>query len=34
MRERVRLFGGSFDAGRDDGSFHVRARLPLGEPGR
>lgn len=33
MRERVRLFGGTFDAGRDDGSFHVRARLPLEERG-
>jgi signal transduction histidine kinase len=33
MRERVRLFGGSFDAERTDGEFHVRARLPLEVPG-
>jgi len=33
MRERVRLFGGSFDVGRTDGSFHVHARLPVEEPG-
>jgi signal transduction histidine kinase len=33
MRERVRLFGGRFDAGPEDGSFHVRVRLPLEEPG-
>ncbi|MGD9572158.1 MAG: sensor histidine kinase [Thermoleophilia bacterium] len=33
MRERVRLYGGSLDAGpRDDGGFGVRARLPLPEP--
>lgn len=30
MRERVALFGGQFEAGRDDGrGFSVRARLPL-----
>ncbi len=33
MRERVRLYGGSLDAGpRDDGGFGVRARLPLAGP--
>ena len=32
MRERASLFGGSFEAGvRDDGSFHVRAVLPISE---
>ncbi len=32
MRERVRLYGGSLDAGpREDGGFGVRARLPVGE---
>ncbi len=33
MRERARLFGGSFDAGPENGSFHVRVRLPLEEVG-
>jgi signal transduction histidine kinase len=28
MRERASLLGGSFDAGREDGSFRVRAELP------
>jgi signal transduction histidine kinase len=32
MRERVRLFGGDFDAAREDGAFHVRVRLPVEEP--
>jgi signal transduction histidine kinase len=33
MRERVRLYGGSLDAGAgDDGGFAVRARLPVQEP--
>ena len=33
MRERVRVYGGSLDAGAgDDGGFAVRARLPLQEP--
>jgi signal transduction histidine kinase len=32
MRERVRVFGGSFDAGPSQGSFVVRASLPIGEP--
>jgi signal transduction histidine kinase len=32
MRERVRLYGGSLDAGpREDGGFGVRARLPVGD---
>jgi signal transduction histidine kinase len=32
MRERVRLFGGSFGAGpSEDGGFLVRATLPLSE---
>jgi signal transduction histidine kinase len=32
MRERVRLYGGSLDAGpAGDGGFAVRARLPVGE---
>jgi signal transduction histidine kinase len=30
MRERVRIFGGGFDAGEQpDGGFHVRATIPL-----
>jgi signal transduction histidine kinase len=33
MKERARLFGGEFEAGPDDGRFHVRVRLPLEEPG-
>jgi signal transduction histidine kinase len=34
MRERARLYGGSFEAGEDgDGGFRVHARLPLGETG-
>ncbi|WP_415950526.1 sensor histidine kinase [Streptomyces sp. KLOTTS4A1] len=34
MRERVRLTGGSLDAGpRDDGGFRVSARIPLSEDG-
>ena len=33
MRERVRLYGGSLDAGAgEDGGFAVRARLPVQEP--
>jgi signal transduction histidine kinase len=28
MRERTTLLGGSFDAGRANGAFRVRARLP------
>jgi signal transduction histidine kinase len=33
MRERVRVYGGSLDAGADDGGgFAVRARLPVEEP--
>ena len=32
MRERVRLFGGKFEAGeRAEGGFRVHARLPLEE---
>ena len=31
MRERARLYGGTLDAGRRDGRFVVRARLPLAE---
>jgi signal transduction histidine kinase len=30
MRERAALLGGTLDAGRADGTFHVRARLPDG----
>jgi signal transduction histidine kinase len=30
MRERATLLGGSLDAGRDNGAFRVRARLPYG----
>lgn len=30
LRERVALLGGSLDAGREDGDWVVRARLPLG----
>lgn len=29
MKERVSLFGGEIEAGREDGGFAVRARLPL-----
>ena len=29
MRERVRLFNGSVEAGREGDTFAVRARLPL-----
>jgi signal transduction histidine kinase len=32
MRERVRIFGGEFEAGAADGSFVVRASLPIAEP--
>ncbi|MEU8388770.1 histidine kinase [Micromonospora sp. NBC_00821] len=33
MRERVRLVGGSLEAGvRDDGGFGVTARMPIGDP--
>jgi signal transduction histidine kinase len=32
MRERVRVFDGSFDSGASNGSFVVRATLPIGEP--
>jgi signal transduction histidine kinase len=31
MRERAQLLGGSFEAGADNGSFRVHARLPYGE---
>jgi signal transduction histidine kinase len=32
MRERVRIFGGGFDAGEQpDGGFHVRATIPLAQ---
>jgi signal transduction histidine kinase len=34
MRERATLLGGSLEAGRDNGMFHVRARLPYGGDGR
>jgi signal transduction histidine kinase len=30
MRERAALLGGDVEAGRDDGAFHVHARLPYG----
>jgi signal transduction histidine kinase len=30
MRERAALLGGSLDAGRADGAFRVRARIPYG----
>jgi signal transduction histidine kinase len=30
MRERATLLGGSLDAGRGNGGFRVRARIPLG----
>jgi signal transduction histidine kinase len=33
MRERAQLLGGSLEAGADNGSFHVRARLPYGDAG-
>jgi signal transduction histidine kinase len=33
MRERAKLLGGRFDAGRVNGSFHVRATLPYGGGG-
>jgi signal transduction histidine kinase len=29
MRERVRVYGGELEVGREDGAFRVRARLPL-----
>jgi signal transduction histidine kinase len=32
MRERATLLGGSLDAGRANGAFRVRARLPYGGP--
>jgi signal transduction histidine kinase len=32
MRERVRFYGGTFDAGRHDGGFLVTATLPLETP--
>ena len=32
LDERVRLVGGSLEAGPTDGGFAVRARLPLGTP--
>jgi signal transduction histidine kinase len=32
MRERAGLLGGSFEAGRANGDFQVRARLPYGGP--
>ena len=31
MRERAQLLGGTLEAGADNGSFRVRARLPYGE---
>ena len=31
MRERAQLLGGTLEAGADNGSFHVRARLPYEE---
>jgi signal transduction histidine kinase len=31
MRERAQLLGGTFEAGAENGSFRVRARLPYGE---
>lgn len=33
MRERVALYGGAVDAGRRDGGYGVRVRLPFGEEG-
>lgn len=33
MRERTRLYGGTFDVRRRDGRYVVRARLPLTVPG-
>ena len=33
MRERASLLGGSLEAGREDGAFVVRARLPYGAEG-
>ena len=34
MRERVRVFGGSFEAGASNGAFVVHASLPIVEPPR
>jgi signal transduction histidine kinase len=34
MRERAQLLGGTLEAGGDNGSFRVHARLPYGEVGR
>jgi signal transduction histidine kinase len=33
MRERAQLLGGTLEAGADDGSFRLHARLPYGEAG-